>query len=469
MCAIIYHAGRRIQGLSTDATTVTNSTVSSLTDVVFDADTMTGSITYSGNEITLTGSTSWVNAINANFQFNNTGTQTIECVAQKTGTSAWIIFGLASAKTVASSDMTTQMEYGIRSADDGRTWIRQSSGNWTQVSNTADNVTFKIVNNRTTVTYYANGSSIGTTTHGTPNATYYPMMLPAQTGTAGSYVFDYSGDIITTTTGVKPANVQVGSRFEETDTKKMYHYNEDVQGSQDFASVLSTYAPQFFLKLDEGSGTSLTNSGSSSGYTASITVANSNPVWDTGVGGANKALKFVNTIDSPTGKISHSQLPTETTGDNFTMGFTFKVPSSLTGGDSNNHHLWMWDASGLGFWQMNMSNDGYISSSWFNGGWQHVYGTTDVADNAWHTFFITCTSGSSLKGYLDGTQEFTGTANRSGYAGNDVDTLHHTGGRGTILYDNAFFKNSVLTASEISSLHDLLVPALSDAWEEEGT
>ena len=182
-----------------DAEAVTNSTASSLTDVVFDADTMTGSVTYSGNEITLTGSSSWVNAINANFQFNNTGTQTIECVAQKTGTSAWIIFGLASAKTVASSDMTTQMEYAIRSADDGRTWIRQSSGNWTQVSNTADNVTFKITNDRTTVTYYANGSSIGTTTHGTPNAKYYPMMLPAQTGTAGSYVFDYSGDIITTT------------------------------------------------------------------------------------------------------------------------------------------------------------------------------------------------------------------------------------------------------------------------------
>jgi len=236
--AITYHAGRRLQGLSTDVTTVTNSTVSSLTDVVFDADTMTGSVTYSGNEITLTGSTSWVNAINANFQFNNTGTQTIECVAQKTGTSAWIIFGLASAKTVASSDMTTQFEYTIRSADDGRTWIRQSSGNWTQVSNTSDNVTFKITNDRTTVTYYADGSSIGTTTHGTPNATYYPMMLPAQTGTAGSYVFDYSGDIITTTTGVKPTNVQLGSRFEETDTRKIYHYANPITFEDDFSDNL---------------------------------------------------------------------------------------------------------------------------------------------------------------------------------------------------------------------------------------
>ena len=177
--------------------TLADSSESSLTDVVFDADTMTGSVTYSGNEITRTGSSSWVNGLNSNFFFRNSGTQTIECVAQKTGTSAWCLFGLASAKTVESSNMDDQMEYAIRSADDGRTWIRQSSGNWTQVSNTSDNVTFKIVNDRTTVTYYANGSSIGTTTHGTPASTYYLMTLCAQTNVDGSYKFDYSGDITT--------------------------------------------------------------------------------------------------------------------------------------------------------------------------------------------------------------------------------------------------------------------------------
>ena len=177
--------------------TLADSSESSLTDVVFDADTMTGSVTYSGNEITRTGSSSWVNGLNSNFFFRNSGTQTIECVAQKTGTSAWCLFGLASAKTVESSNMDDQMEYAIRSADDGRTWIRQSSGNWTQVSDTSDNVTFKIVNDRTTVTYYANGSSIGTTTHGTPASTYYLMTLCAQTNVDGSYKFDYSGDITT--------------------------------------------------------------------------------------------------------------------------------------------------------------------------------------------------------------------------------------------------------------------------------
>ena len=258
-------------------------------------------------------------------------------------------------------------------------------------------------------------------------------------------------------------DVQVGSRFEETDTRKVYNYNTL---SQNFASVLSTYSPQFFLKLDEGTGTTLTNSGSTSGYTASVTVDSSYPVWDAGVGGANKALKFIN--NSSSAYIGHTNLPTESTGDNFTMGFTFKVPTNFSGGDSNHHHLWKWNNNGLGFWQMNMSNDGYIGVGWYNGGWQHALGTTDSHDNAWHTFFLTCTSSSAVIGYLDGVQEFSATANRSGYAGNDVNWLGHNGGNGTISYDNAFFKNSVLSASDISSLHDLLVPAAGNEWKEEG-
>ena len=277
--------------------------------------------------------------------------------------------------------------------------------------------------------------------------------------------FSILGSDISTQEG-RPTNIQSGSRLEETDTRKIYHYGTDK--SQNFANVLSTYAPQFFLKLDEGTGTTLTNSGSNSGYTASVTLDAGTPVWDTGIGGANKAVKF--TANTSGAYIGHTNLPTESTGDNFTMGFTFKVPTNFSGGDANHHHLWKWYNNGLGFWQMNMTNDGYIGSAWYNGGWQHALGTTNSHDNAWHTFFITCTSGSSLIGYLDGVQEFSATANRSGYAGNDVDWIGHNGGNGTISYDNAFFKNTVLTASEISSLHTLLITeGTSKVWKEEGT
>jgi len=226
--AIKYLAGERMIGTAAERAALTvvtvgdTTTVSSMTDMVFDAATMTGSITYSGNEITRSGSTSWVNAINANFQYQNSGTQVLECVAQKTGTSAWIIFGLAAAKTVASSNMTDQMEYGIKSADDGRTWYKTGSpSTWTQyMAGTSDNVTFKISNNRSAVTYYADGSSIGSTTHGTPAAAYYPMILAAQTGVDGSYVFDYTGDVRISTTAYP--NLTIGTLFEEQDTGKHY-------------------------------------------------------------------------------------------------------------------------------------------------------------------------------------------------------------------------------------------------------
>jgi len=229
--------------------------------------------------------------------------------------------------------------------------------------------------------------------------------------------------------------------------------------SLNYSSILgSPYSPNFFLKLNEGTGTAVTNSGSTSGYTASITASGVNPTWSDGVTGNSGSLKFA---ESSTVKVGMTQLPTENT-QNFTMGFTFKIPTQWTGGDSNNHHIWQRKFSGLGFWQMNISNNGYITTGWYNNGWQHVYGDRNSMDNAWHTFFLT-NNGSSrnIKGYLDGTIEYSTTADRSGYSDNWVDHLGNQGGSGSnILYiDNAFMKTSVLSASDISDLHDLLIPS----------
>jgi hypothetical protein len=225
--AVKYLAGERLIGtaaerVALDVVTIGDTTtVSSMTDVVFDATTQIGTLTYSGNEITLSGDTYARHGINGNFQYQNSGTQVLQCVAQKTGTSAWIRLGLSAAKLVevgVTGNAEHQMEYAIRSADDGRTWYKTGSSTWTQASNTSDNVTFKISNNRSTVTYYADGSSIGSTTHGTPAAAYYPATLVAQTGTAGSYVFDYTGDVRISTTAYP--NLTNGTIFEESDTGK---------------------------------------------------------------------------------------------------------------------------------------------------------------------------------------------------------------------------------------------------------
>jgi hypothetical protein len=483
--AITYHAGRRIQGLSTDeaSTSVLSAsdyTSSNFTTVGSTVAITSNSVVFSSTPTnadngqyvqidSLAETDTWSLNFKLNFSVHNTFDN--YCLALTNTSGAIYTSNLLGLQTQGGGyqrfNFPTRISGSNSAAVSATNTALVNTDYWCTLSSDGTTATFKAWTNsgRTGtahVTLTRPVSGLGTMNY-IQHRTYASGDSSVWTGTVSEITATTKPTL--TVTGVKPTNVQVGSRYEETDTRKMYHYN--APSSQDFASVLSTYAPQFFLKLDEGTGTALTNSGSTSGYTASITVDSSNPVWDAGVDGANKALKFTGGLSSS--YIGHTNLPTESTGDNFTMGLTFKVPTNFTGGDANHHHLWKWNNNGLGFWQMNMTNDGYIGSAYFNGGWQHLVGTTDSSDNAWHTFFVTCTSGSSLIGYLDGVQEFSGTANRSGYAGNDVDWIGHNGGNGTISYDNVFFKNSVLTASEISSLHDLLVPATGNAWTEEGT
>ena len=229
--------------------------------------------------------------------------------------------------------------------------------------------------------------------------------------------------------------------------------------SLNYTAILgSPYSPEFFLKLNEGTGTAIANSGSNSGYTAAINASGTMGTWADGVTGNSKSVKFVGT--SGTYGITHSTIPTES-DDNFTLGITFKIPVNWTGGDSNDHHIWRRDWNGGGLWQMNMTNDGYISMGYYNSGWQHIRGSTDCMDNEWHTFFFTMDSSGTVKGYLDGVQDFTGTEDRSGYSGNDNDFIGNQGGASTDIFyiDNAFFKASTMSASDISDLHDLLVPS----------
>ena len=52
----------------------------------------------------------------------------------------------------------------------------------------------------------------------------------------GYDIYDGITSVVATAGDVKPTNVQVGSRWEETDTRKMYHYNDTLSVTQDFDS-----------------------------------------------------------------------------------------------------------------------------------------------------------------------------------------------------------------------------------------
>jgi hypothetical protein len=234
---ISYHAARRIQGLSTDATVTANGTASSGTAVVFDASSEVGSgtgINYSGNVIGINSGANvapnyWDVAITATAKLKipSSGVSEMSVTATMSN-GGWSKFGLSSTQTdTTTADQGGLCSYGMNIADDGRAWYWDSTslGGYTQFTGGA--ATYKITVDSSGVVKFYKDSSVIHTSSNTASGDYYIMAVPYQYNGSSTYTYTYSGDVITTTTGVKPTNVQVGSRYEETDTKKIY-YRDDV-------------------------------------------------------------------------------------------------------------------------------------------------------------------------------------------------------------------------------------------------
>ena len=236
--AITYHAGRRIQGLSTDETSTTNGTASSGTAVVFDASSEVGSgngINYSGNVISPnSGANVPPNysdvAITATVKLKipSSGVSEMSVTATMSN-GGWSKFGLSSNQTNSTTANQGDLcQFGFRIADDGRAWYYDTinnSNSGTSFTGGAD--TYKITVDSSGVVKFYKGSSLVHTSSNTASGNYYIMAVPYQYNGTSTFTYTYSGDYVETTTGVKPTNVQVGSRFEETDTRKMY-YRDDV-------------------------------------------------------------------------------------------------------------------------------------------------------------------------------------------------------------------------------------------------
>ena len=260
--AITYHAGRRLQGLSTDATAVTNGTASSGTAVVFDASSEVGSgngISYSGNVISVK---SGVNVApnyadvaitaTAKLKIPSSGVSEFSVTVSAMSNGGWGKMGLSSTQTNSTTANQADLcQFGFRIADDNRAWYFDSTGtahSGTSFTGGAD--TYKITVNSSGVVKFYKGSTLVHTSSNTASGDYYMMAIPYLYNGSATHTFTYSGDYVETTTGVKPTNVQVGSRFEETDTRKMYHYSDNgITGSDVSSSELKAY-----YKFDESSG-----------------------------------------------------------------------------------------------------------------------------------------------------------------------------------------------------------------------
>ena len=248
--AITYHAGRRIQGLSTDGTSTTNGTASSGTAVVFDASSEVGSgsgINYSGNVISVDSGTNVAPnyadvAITATAKLkipSSGNTSEFSTTMSALSNGGWTKMGLSSTQTNSTTANQADLcQFGFRIGDDGRAWYFDSTGtahSGTQFTGGAD--TYKITVDSSGVVKFYKGSTLVHTSSNTASGDYYMMAIPYQYNGSATYTYTYSGDYVETTTGVKPTDVQVGSRFEETDTRNMYYYADTLVFTGDYSST----------------------------------------------------------------------------------------------------------------------------------------------------------------------------------------------------------------------------------------
>ena len=307
--AITYHAGRRIQGLSTDVNTT------------FEDDFSTDKWTYQGSLNYYASSGMVWNGV-------TNGTNTNSAVQITTASTSWVLRQKLTVNTFSSnpSSGSVRTAFGISSLNQtsdgevnqdflGLILVAQPSGGSSRVfqiahadagkatsgdtfasltltattyyvemirNNSAGTFTVNLFSDAGYSTPVTNGSksadisgqtitglqylSVKSETVGSPNGTL--------NGTLNDVEF-YDG-VIVANSG-KPANVQVGSRFEETDTRKMYQYIYDwfLEGiTWTFTDDLSSSTPWTSV----GSGITVTGGEISM---AGVAASGSNYLWRT--------------------------------------------------------------------------------------------------------------------------------------------------------------------------------------------
>ena len=222
--AITYHAGRRIQGLAPADETYSNTTRT------------TGQTSYSSNGTTMTH---YIGERFTATKWRNVELKTLVVYGSRFTTSSSGDFQLK----VFGSDHVTQIGSTITGTPSVSSMPLNSAG----VSNTT--VTFDLTGITSPNTEFFIG--VGTTsTGGAPSYVFYNN---AAAGTDGSNMWEeYNGytnfpskSMSFTLTYVggdaKPTDVQVGSRWEETDTRKMYHYNPSANITTDGSDTIITF------------------------------------------------------------------------------------------------------------------------------------------------------------------------------------------------------------------------------------
>ena len=269
--AITYHAGRRIQGTSTEDGLIAQL---KFNDNVTDSagsnnGTVTGTTTYVtgkiGKAFSFNGSSYVKLANETNFDFERTDPFSVSLWINPTTNSNLVLFGKGTTNFTATGFYL--VNWNIGGGQMRFRFMLNSGGTNYEIIATANTVTsttyhltctYDGSSNKSGLKIYVNGSedisgtnvaisgsilnneqfTIGATSAGTSpiNAWIDDVRVYSKTLSTDEISEIYNAGSGTESRFRLPANVQVGSRYEETDTRKMYHYNDTLSVTQDFDS-----------------------------------------------------------------------------------------------------------------------------------------------------------------------------------------------------------------------------------------
>ena len=515
--AITYHAGRRIQGLSTDTTSTFTSDLSSSTGWTT-SDSGAIAVDTSNEDISWTVSRGSNDSISYDLGSVMSNTEWVlrfrtrwtTIGGQSATNQQW--FGLSSANSSVDSQ-TAQYFIGFmtskflsttqfRSIESYNSGAVSANGDYGSTPTRSANTWYYYEIKRTSATTFELSVSstdaytkdiIGaqsiTITSSLINLRYIKMFNEnAGTGNDGTasetkdFQFNNNTTSITTTTGdTKPTNVQVGSRFEETDTRKMYHA-QDITGSDVSLTGLKAY-----YKFDASSG-NIVNKASEVGSTDNLTGADmtiTGATYDqTGI--IDKALSFDGTNDYGTLGSSLSNFNfLHGTGD-WSINFWVKYDefiaedrflSNLDSTETRGMDMavgWNGDPDGSLGMAIKSDNGFMVNQGAFTfpatvsvGTWVMITMTCDYSDTT-----------NTYKVYLNGSAGGTQARGNTGSTGNSEYSLKLAcrGNTSDRFFDGSFDELSIwqreLSQSEITAIYNSgsgKIISTDAVWKEEGT
>ena len=505
--AITYHAGRRLQGLSTDVNPTYETDFSSSTGW-----TQVGSTTSIGSGIASLLPTSGNNdRVYTPISFNTNGKFVIDYdfiinSESKSDSSSMGIVGTSNSSDGSLTD--DAIVWGIQFAGSSPTvslfgknfsgGSEDSTANGTIQLSTSTTYYARIIRDGTSNIMYlytssanrdsgtsADSVSITMTSAVTNDMTQ--LVLGGRTTGSGSCDTDldnislYSG-VIVANSG-KPANVQVGSRFEETDTRKMYH-KLDVTGADLSLSELKAY-----WKFNESSG-DIVNQAISVGSTDGLGTTASNlqiagaDYDQTGITSNNKSLYFDGSDHGQSGTSASQFNFLHTPNTKWTINFWLKY-----GGDTTVNTILDTNGGGgtarVGLLIDVLTDEGL--EVWMGRG---VALTTVIAkstsanfvpsDSAFHFYSIRydhTLASSNVKISIDNGTPVTG--NKTSDTPSSADSAfpfniaENCNGYGAFLDGNLTemsIWNRVLTDAEVTTIYNSgSGKRIGDSWKEEGT